>query len=62
MDAKQGSAADQAKLLPVTIQSAKYILQLLKLLPRFCEFSFSRQALIIIEVLAGFGDERIRIR
>jgi hypothetical protein len=45
----------------VTIQSAKYVLQLRKLLPGFGELSFSRQTLIIIEVLAGFGDERIGI-
>jgi hypothetical protein len=49
--------AESAKLLPAaTTQSAKYALQLLKLLSRFAELAFSSQAFVLIEVLACFGD------
>ena len=51
-----------AQSLPVTIKSAKHPFQLFKLLPGFGELAFGSQALVIVEVFAGFGDERIGIR
>lgn len=49
------------KLSFVTVKLAKYVFQPFKLLSSFCEFAFGSQALVIVKIFAGFGNQGIGV-